>query len=315
MFWSPTLPRLAFGVEKLISASPLPSARCSAWRPIRRRMKTQCVTGTKTVIANCAPTSQRGEDNADQERKICLAGTSDVGKASTSIERVDFRIIHTNSEESNMELTTEMVKKSVPTNNMNLHFLKPILAVCLVSPTFSFAQVCTGQTGTIGAFAVTASCSNGAQTGVNQARIQNWNHSCTFSFSPAATPADFSVSIQGLNNAPYEVVSFVFNGGSTPYSLSASELSPGYVLSGSGASTNTSAAADGTSFFSFANAPSSVSSITINQAGAGGTFYAGLCMTPASATAAPIPTLSEWAMIFLASLMGLFAFTRIRRQS
>ncbi|PUE49573.1 IPTL-CTERM sorting domain-containing protein [Limnohabitans sp. 2KL-51] len=38
-------------------------------------------------------------------------------------------------------------------------------------------------------------------------------------------------------------------------------------------------------------------------------------MTPASATAAPIPTLSEWAMIFLASLMGMFAFTRIRRQS
>ena len=28
-----------------------------------------------------------------------------------------------------------------------------------------------------------------------------------------------------------------------------------------------------------------------------------------------IPTLSEWAMIFLASLMGLFAFARIRRQS
>jgi hypothetical protein len=28
-----------------------------------------------------------------------------------------------------------------------------------------------------------------------------------------------------------------------------------------------------------------------------------------------VPTLSEWAMIFLASLMGLFAFARIRRQS
>jgi hypothetical protein len=28
-----------------------------------------------------------------------------------------------------------------------------------------------------------------------------------------------------------------------------------------------------------------------------------------------VPTLSEWAMIFLASLMGMFAFARIRRQS
>ena len=32
-------------------------------------------------------------------------------------------------------------------------------------------------------------------------------------------------------------------------------------------------------------------------------------------TPAAIPTLSEWAMILMASLMGLFAFTRIRRQS
>ena len=33
------------------------------------------------------------------------------------------------------------------------------------------------------------------------------------------------------------------------------------------------------------------------------------------AAPAAIPTLSEWAMIFLASLMGMFAFARIRRQS
>jgi hypothetical protein len=36
---------------------------------------------------------------------------------------------------------------------------------------------------------------------------------------------------------------------------------------------------------------------------------------PALVTPDPIPTLSEWAMIFLASLMGMFAFARIRRQS
>jgi hypothetical protein len=36
--------------------------------------------------------------------------------------------------------------------------------------------------------------------------------------------------------------------------------------------------------------------------------------TPTPATPAAIPTLSEWAMILLASLMGLFAFARIRRQ-
>jgi hypothetical protein len=37
--------------------------------------------------------------------------------------------------------------------------------------------------------------------------------------------------------------------------------------------------------------------------------------TPPPTVSTAIPTLSEWAMIFLASLMGLFAFARIRRQS
>jgi hypothetical protein len=47
----------------------------------------------------------------------------------------------------------------------------------------------------------------------------------------------------------------------------------------------------------------------------GGTNAANTLFTYSTPVAAPIPTLSEWAMIFLASLMGLFAFTRIRRQS
>ena len=42
-------------------------------------------------------------------------------------------------------------------------------------------------------------------------------------------------------------------------------------------------------------------------------FEINIASTPA--VAAPIPTLSEWAMILMAGLMGLFAFTRIRRQS
>jgi hypothetical protein len=36
---------------------------------------------------------------------------------------------------------------------------------------------------------------------------------------------------------------------------------------------------------------------------------------PALVPADPIPTLSEWAMILMASLMGMFAYARIRRQS
>lgn len=62
-----------------------------------------------------------------------------------------------------------------------------------------------------------------------------------------------------------------------------------------------------------------------NESGAGWTASSASLMTaltnggtPAVVAApapASIPTLSEWAMIFLASLMGLFAFARIRRQN
>ena len=55
-------------------------------------------------------------------------------------------------------------------------------------------------------------------------------------------------------------------------------------------------------------------------ASAGVTTGTEVCSAASAAVAAapvpaPIPTLSEWAMILMASLMGLFAFTRIRRQS
>jgi hypothetical protein len=57
------------------------------------------------------------------------------------------------------------------------------------------------------------------------------------------------------------------------------------------------------------------------------TFTSGLCTSASSiengvvsfslpaADPMPIPTLGQWGMIFLASLMGLFGFARIRRQS
>jgi hypothetical protein len=47
----------------------------------------------------------------------------------------------------------------------------------------------------------------------------------------------------------------------------------------------------------------------------GGTNAANTLFTyvaPAT-SAAPIPTLSEWAMILMASFMGVFAFLRLRR--
>jgi hypothetical protein len=46
----------------------------------------------------------------------------------------------------------------------------------------------------------------------------------------------------------------------------------------------------------------------------GGTNAANTLFTYETPVAAPIPTLSEWAMIFLASLMALFAFARTRRR-
>jgi hypothetical protein len=72
----------------------------------------------------------------------------------------------------------------------------------------------------------------------------------------------------------------------------------------------------------FANDRMSVT-LTLTDGGAGdhdllanGTIVdpGGPALVPPVETA-PIPTLSEWAMIFLASLMGMFAYARMRRQS
>jgi len=71
----------------------------------------------------------------------------------------------------------------------------------------------------------------------------------------------------------------------------------------------------------FANDRMSVT-LTLTDGGAGdhdllanGTIVdpGGPALVPPVETA-PIPTLSEWAMIFLASLMGMFAYARTRRQ-
>jgi hypothetical protein len=45
----------------------------------------------------------------------------------------------------------------------------------------------------------------------------------------------------------------------------------------------------------------------------GGTNPTNALFTYAAAVAAAIPTLSEWALIFLASLMAMLGFMRLRR--
>ena len=156
----------------------------------------------------------------------------------------------------------------------------------------------------------------------------------------------FTKSLTGLTpGTTYSYVAYVTNSSGTTYSpvatfttnsapptVSAISPSSGSTLGGTtvtltgtdlmGATAITVGGAACTSV-SVASATSATCTTPAGTAGVasvvvttpGGTSAANSLFTYVTPVASPIPTLSEWAMILMASLMGLFAFMRIRRQS
>lgn len=169
--------------------------------------------------------------------------------------------------------------------------VKTAFAAFLALPTLSFAQVCIGQTGTLGRFAVTASCTGATQGTPLANHESSASGFCTYNFSPAATPADILVQTYAVDKTypdeVTEVVSFSFNG--SPYTLSQSELPPNYRLSGSGATTTNLAGATSRPYWTFSNAPASITSVKISHS-ADAWFLAGVCVPAAPATPAPTVT-------------------------
>jgi hypothetical protein len=188
-----------------------------------------------------------------------------------------------------------------------------------------------------------SSTNSGASFFINSSQFWGPNSfTSSTSFSGSMTFANRTLVGMGLTLGNY---TFTFANGSTSDTLTVRVIQPTPAPTIASVSPNTGSTAGGTAItitgtdltdaaaitvggaacttFNVASATSATCTTPAGTAGtasvlvttSGGTNAANTLFTYETPVAAPIPTLSEWAMIFLASLMGMFAFARIRRQS
>ncbi|WP_291912762.1 IPTL-CTERM sorting domain-containing protein [Limnohabitans sp.] len=200
--------------------------------------------------------------------------------------------------------------------------ISSIVAIFVISTQAGAAIQCVNSSGTYGSVTVTvpsaSGCTPNAGTfgGIPYALVDSG--SCSFGFSPAASATGFYFVGVGQNVG--ETLSFSLNG--TAYPITSSEIdlvstpptTPGGLAESGGNLIATGSPGNGR--VNFLSAPSGgVTNLTVTQTGGlGGTGIA-VCFddAPVAVSPAPIPTLGEWAMIFMASLMAMFGIRRMRR--
>jgi hypothetical protein len=189
-----------------------------------------------------------------------------------------------------------------------------LLSLSVLSGHALATDQCYTQAGTFGPTTVTVTGSNctlpyGNWDGMVMAGSSGG--ACTFNFSPPISGTGLYIAIGATDSA--DTVGFEFNG--TPYSEIDSVSTP--PTAGSGGPLIATSGLIGTTGSGYANgrvnfqsAPSSITSIKLTNVGY--SLWSICSGTPPAAPAA-IPTLGEWAMIFMASLMAMFGIRRMRR--
>ena len=210
-------------------------------------------------------------------------------------------------------------------------------AMLAATPVAQAAQQCFHQAGTYGALTVTTSgpgcgttLSFGGITGVWMGDT-NATENCTFNLSPAVNGSTIQITLtaHSCNPGTYcEEARFSLNG--VHYAVQTADLVTPFgggtpvMINGSGdiieAPGGTSA---GSGVVTFHSAPSSVSSVDINHVvtlgSPNGTIYqvcaddAGGGPPPPPPPTLPVPTISQWGLVVLAGLLGVFGVWRRRR--
>jgi hypothetical protein len=185
------------------------------------------------------------------------------------------------------------------------------------------AEVCTGLSGTYGSVTVTRSgtCAGWFDSdGLTSPAIIAGT--CTFAFNPAVTTSQLTAKITGVTNNTNQVG---FNVNGAPYTLVGGDVNTTLVPPDAAGNltivgNQVTSPSFGAGTISFTNAaPAATTSIDFVKTGVGNMLGV-VCFDDApvaatvAATVSSVPTLSEWAMIMMASLMAMFAFTRMRRQ-
>jgi hypothetical protein len=183
------------------------------------------------------------------------------------------------------------------------------------------AEVCTGVSGTYGSVTVTRSgtCVEWSDyDGLTRPAAIGGASTCTFAFNPAVTTSQLTAKITDVHNNNDQVG---FNVNGAPYTLVGGDVNTTLVPPGSAGNltivgNQLTSPSFGAGTISFTNAaPAATTSIDFVKTG-NGSIVGVVCFddAPVAATVSSVPTLSEWAMIMMASLMAMFAFTRMRRQ-
>lgn len=167
---------------------------------------------------------------------------------------------------------------------------------------------------------VTSDCSDlGAYPPFSNAYLLDGIGSCTFTFTQPVSANSLTISLDSVEVASR--ISLEVNGSS--YTSAAGDISiltgsasgGNLVISGSGYGAIAGNSSGGSGTIALTNSPPpSITSLKVTSASASSGHVLGVCFTaapPAEPTA--IPTLGEWAMIFMASLMAMFGIRRMRR--
>lgn len=218
------------------------------------------------------------------------------------------------------------MRSSIVTQRLRINLSATALSLCLIATQASAAIVCAAKSGTYGAISVTVSGTNctpgtlNTSFGIVYAALNTNGSFCEFSFSPAVSGTGLYSGVIG--HGPSDELAFTIN--STPYAITAAEVdtsttppdSPGGLYASGGILLSTQQVGNGR--VKYLSAPSSVTTVRISMPAAGSNgsgfnvcFDDGTSVAPAVAT--PIPTLSEWAMILMLSLMAMVAAYRLRR--
>jgi hypothetical protein len=194
-----------------------------------------------------------------------------------------------------------------------------LLVFSALSNSVNAAQVCAGKNGVYGGVTLTRSgaCSSfGPYDGLTDTANVGDNNICSFAFSPAVSASQLRVKLSDVDVS--DQVGFSF--GATSYMLVPADVDtvttpPTSAGSLSIVGNQLTSPTKGAGTISFTNSPpASIQSLDVIRTGVGPVILQ-VCFDDATVAASPaaIPTLGEWGMIFMASLMAMFGIRRMRR--
>jgi hypothetical protein len=195
--------------------------------------------------------------------------------------------------------------------------ISAFLIGCVSFGAIAAPQCITSGSGTYGSNTVTITgCStfSSAYGAFAANESQLLSTSCVYTFSSPISTTGLQIKLDSVDAGAVSVsldgnayVSTAADIGS----LTGSQGTAALTISGSGYAGGNPEAAGTVTLTN--SPPATVTALTLTKAAGGSSHLSSVCFNDAPSSPASIPTLSEWAMLFMASLMAMFGIRRMRR--